>query len=490
MLSLQRYQKTTVFLFVLAFSLEYSRAFRGHVSVYPGRRIRTNNILQDGEKVTVVKDSQRTSFPYYSTLSSSSKTPSSSIDDIISGSSWESPLPQVTNGEDPLKTTILTTPNHLDASLRDTEDAIGDRKEAAAAVTVAAADEEQPKGQQEKARKKDRTATPFPLVLWKFSRPHTLIGSALAIPALHLLAAPSLSQAILGSPRKLLLSILYATIPSLLMNIFITGLNQITDVTIDKINKPYLVIASGELSPKAASLVVTVCLLVSLLMGRTPQTFLSSSLATQGLSFSLWGSAILGTLYSLPPFRLKRFPLIAALSIVAVRGTIINAGFFAHASACVYGNTEATSWNCLQHNIACQLSSLYFGIFGIIIALMKDVPDLKGDQISNIRTFTVRIGPQKIFHAMRRLLFLLLSSTSIAFAWGAASALHLSSSAASLSPLALSRASISLLALYMALQSRRKGLHVNAQDGNEVYNYYMYLWKIFYQSYLVLPFAR
>jgi homogentisate phytyltransferase/homogentisate geranylgeranyltransferase len=275
------------------------------------------------------------------------------------------------------------------------------------------------------------------------------------------------------------------------MNVFITGLNQITDVAIDRINKPYLVIASGELSPKAASLVVTVCLLISLLMGKTSthskQTF---SFATQGLSFSLWGSAILGTLYSLPPFRLKRFPLIAALSIVAVRGTIINAGFFAHATACVYGNKEATSWNCLQHNIACQLSSLYFGIFGIIIALMKDVPDLKGDQISNIRTFTVRIGPQKIFHAMRRLLFLLLSSTSMAFAWGTASALHLSSSASSLSTLALSRACISLLALYMALQSRRKGLNVNAQDGKEVYNYYMYLWKIFYQSYLVLPFAR
>jgi homogentisate phytyltransferase/homogentisate geranylgeranyltransferase len=419
-------------------------------------------------------------------LSWSSKTPSSSVDDTISGSSWE--LPQVNNTEAPLKTTIVTTPNHLDSPLRATGEV--------AAIVDAAADEEEPKGQQEKPRK-DRTTTPFPLILWKFSRPHTLIGSALAIPALHLLAAPSLSQAFFGSPRKLLLSILYATIPSLLMNIFITGLNQITDVTIDKINKPYLVIASGELSPKAASLVVTVCLLISLLMGGNPtttaqQAFVSSSssLATQGLSFSLWGSAILGTLYSLPPFRLKRFPLIAALSIVAVRGTIINAGFFAHATACVYGNKEATSWNCLQHNIACQLSSLYFGIFGIIIALMKDVPDLKGDQISNIRTFTVRIGPQKIFHAMRRLLFLLLSSTSMAFAWGTASALHLSSSASSLSTLALSRACISLLALYMALQSRRKGLNVNAQDGKEVYNYYMYLWKIFYQSYLVLPFAR
>jgi homogentisate phytyltransferase/homogentisate geranylgeranyltransferase len=121
---------------------------------------------------------------------------------------------------------------------------------------------------------------------------------------------------------------------------------------------------------------------------------------------------------------------------------------------------------------------------------MKDVPDLKGDQISNIRTFTVRIGPQKIFHSMRRLLFLLLSSTSIAFAMGSASAFNPSASASPLPTVALSRACISVWALCMALQSRRKGLNVDAQDGKEVYNYYMYLWKIFYQSYLVLPFAR
>ena len=34
---------------------------------------------------------------------------------------------------------------------------------------------------------------------------------------------------------------------ALLMNVFITGLNQLCDVAIDRVNKPDLVVASGEL---------------------------------------------------------------------------------------------------------------------------------------------------------------------------------------------------------------------------------------------------
>jgi homogentisate phytyltransferase/homogentisate geranylgeranyltransferase len=268
------------------------------------------------------------------------------------------------------------------------------------------------------------------------------------------------------------------------MNIFITGLNQITDVDIDKINKPSLVIAAGDLSTKAASLIVTACLAIGLLMGSAARY---TSLATSGLSFSLWGSAILGTMYSLPPFRLKRFPLIAALCIVAVRGTIINAGFFAHASATTFGNVHATAFNCIHNNLRCMLSSLYFGIFGIVIALMKDVPDIKGDQMSNIRTFTVRIGQKRIFHAMRRLLFGLLISTSIGFAWGSciSAAAHTKNYW-----LVLSRGALSGIAMWAAISSRQKGLKVNAEVGQEVYSYYMSLWNLFYQSYLALPFAR
>ena len=119
-------------------------------------------------------------------------------------------------------------------------------------------------------------------VLWRFSRPHTMLGSAVCIPALTLYAAPAGALSL-----PLLQGVLYAMPAALLMNVYITGLNQLLDIEIDRINKPDLPLASGELSPLAGSLLV--------------------------------GSAVLGTLYSAPPFRLKRFPLLASACIITVR---------------------------------------------------------------------------------------------------------------------------------------------------------------------------
>ena len=45
-------------------------------------------------------------------------------------------------------------------------------------------------------------------------------------------------------------------IPALLMNICIVGLNQIFDVPIDRINKPYLPLASGEFTMRMGQSVV------------------------------------------------------------------------------------------------------------------------------------------------------------------------------------------------------------------------------------------
>lgn len=149
--------------------------------------------------------------------------------------------------------------------------------------------------------------------------------------------------------------------PSLLMNLYITGLNQITDVEIDKINKPKLPIAAGDLSPKAANIIVTISLILSLAMGMCHPT-----LGSQGLNVALWASGILGTLYSLPPFRLKRFPFLAAFCIVSVRGAVINAGFYAHAKAVAFG-IETTVLSCLRNDVRCFLSSAFFAVFGIVI---------------------------------------------------------------------------------------------------------------------------
>ncbi len=51
-----------------------------------------------------------------------------------------------------------------------------------------------------------------------------------------------------GWTAQALVVLLQALVPALLMNVCIVGLNQIFDVPIDKINKPYLPLASGEFS--------------------------------------------------------------------------------------------------------------------------------------------------------------------------------------------------------------------------------------------------
>ena len=42
--------------------------------------------------------------------------------------------------------------------------------------------------------------------------------------------------------------------------------------------------------------------------------------------FHLANTGLLGTAYSLPPFRLKRFPILAAFCILVVRGSLVNLG--------------------------------------------------------------------------------------------------------------------------------------------------------------------
>lgn len=321
----------------------------------------------------------------------------------------------------------------------------------------------------------ESTKPPFWLILWRFTRPHTLIGSAVAIPCIHLLAAPNIRSCL---SMRMMSSLCFAMVPALLMNLYITGLNQITDVEIDRVNKPFLPMATGDLSHNTAVTVVVVSLLASLLMAA-----LSGTGGSSGLNVALYGSAILGTMYSLPPFRLKRFPLLAAFCIVAVRGTIINAGFYAHARTAAFGTTGHGVLHCLTTDARCALSSLFFGVFGIVIALMKDVPDVEGDEAADIRTLSVRVGRTAVFHTMRRLVSVLFYAFGLGFA---AAGVRTTSSLYTAS----ARAGVATVAAIFGIKARQKGKRVDAEDSGQVYTYYMYLWKLFYASYLALPFAK
>ncbi len=187
-------------------------------------------------------------------------------------------------------------------------------------------------------------------LLWRFSRPHTMIGSALCIPSLTLYAVPA------GAPLltpALCALVAYAMVPALLVNIYIVGLNQLCDIEIDKVrdfvrparhrhrrprrrlraqvNKPSLPLASGELSPRSGALIIGASLLLGLGLG-----WAYPPLTSRYLRLVLCGSAALGTAYSLPPLRLKRSPLAASVCIMAVRAAaalFVVDGFSAGAAA-------------------------------------------------------------------------------------------------------------------------------------------------------------
>ena len=224
----------------------------------------------------------------------------------------------------------------------------------------------------------------FMKVLWDFTRPHTIVGSGISVLALYAFGTPPQ----LWGTSKFIASLWSCLLPALLMNIYITGLNQVTDIEIDRINKPYLPIAAGELSKEHGITVVIASLISSMYLVRN---------ADWPLQAVVLGSGVLGTLYSLPPFRLKRYPALAAFCILIVRGSLVNMGFFLQAKTQMLGEVLPSFGAACRRFPESVLLTSFFAVFGIVIALMKDVPDVKGDKMNSISSFSVKLGAKKMF---------------------------------------------------------------------------------------------
>ncbi|GJD05911.1 Homogentisate phytyltransferase 1, chloroplastic [Galdieria sulphuraria] len=155
-----------------------------------------------------------------------------------------------------------------------------------------------------------------------------------------------------------ILGFLTALVPALLINVYIVGLNQLFDIEIDQINKPYLPLASKELSVRWAWVIVTLCGSLGLILGLVlPKTSVP-------LIGTLFGSTLLGSV-------------------------LVNIGFSQHAR--IVAGYGASLSPC------CWFYSIFFALFGICIALMKDIPDVKGDRMFHLRSFSVILGPQVVF---------------------------------------------------------------------------------------------
>lgn len=202
--------------------------------------------------------------------------------------------------------------------------------------------------------------------LYKFTRPHTIRGTILGsicgttraiLDTPGALATPQWST---RGPRALI-----GVIALLLGNAFIVGINQIYDESIDKLNKPFLPVASGEMSKRFAWVTVV----SSMIAGPILVHKFFPPLLFQLYSFGLF----LGLIYSVPPIRTKRNPILAGLTIACVRGFLLNFGVY-YAVKDALGATF--SWSPKVSFIARFMTT-----FATVIAVTKDLPDIEGDKV-------------------------------------------------------------------------------------------------------------
>lgn len=163
-------------------------------------------------------------------------------------------------------------------------------------------------------------------------------------------------------------------------NGYIVGINQIFDVDIDVVNKPFLPVAAGELSPALAWILCAALAAGGLAL--TAANF--GPLITRLYAFGL----ALGTVYSVPPLRLKRFAVPAFMIIATVRGFLLNFG--------VYYATRAALRMPFQWSPPITFITCFVTLFAVVIAITKDLPDVEGDIQGGIETFATRLGVRNV----------------------------------------------------------------------------------------------
>ncbi len=299
--------------------------------------------------------------------------------------------------------------------------------------------------------------------LWKFWRPHTVIGTSLSVLGLLVIVLAGLPTPLAVTAGRLVSLSGLALVSCLLGNLYIVGLNQLEDVAIDRINKPHLPLAAGEFTLADGRWIVAMAGMAAL------------GLAALGGPW-LWGLVVLslaiGTAYSLPPIRLKRFPFWASFCILAVRGAVVNLGLFLHFSQQL-GQP-------LTIPLRVWTLTGFILVFSIGIALFKDIPDIEGDRRYGISTFSVQLGQRRVFNLARGILTVCYLAVVIISPW---------LSGVNRPFLVLSHLGVLALFWWMSFRVTPVYKLEGRMRGMTYPNFYQFIWKLFFLEYLMFPAA-
>ncbi|KAJ6732260.1 HOMOGENTISATE SOLANESYLTRANSFERASE CHLOROPLASTIC [Salix purpurea] len=265
---------------------------------------------------------------------------------------------------------------------------------------------------------------------YQFSRPHTVIGTVIGITLVSLLPVETISDL---SPT-FFMGLLKALVPSVLMNIYVVGLNQLFDVEIDK----------------------------SFAMGIMFQS--------PPLLSALLISCVLGSVYSieLPLLRWKKQAFLAATCIMVVRAIVVQLAFFVHMQRFVLGKTIVVTRSLV-------FATAFMCFFSAVIALFKDIPDVDGDRDFGIQSFSVSLGQERVFWICVNMLLI---------SYGAAVAVGASSTFLPSKLITI----FGHCTLAFILWFRARLVDLTSKDS--ITSFYMFIWKLFYAEYFLVPFVR
>lgn len=205
---------------------------------------------------------------------------------------------------------------------------------------------------------------------WEFARPFTLVAPALGILSGGVTAFGAHPHETFAWHH--VVNIGLGTLMAGVLNAASNGLNQIHDLTNDRVNKPGRPIPSGRMSIREAGWFTWITFGVALL--------LAALVNWQCFALAL-AATIFTWAYSAPPLRTKREGIWANITIAIPRGVLL----------------KVAGWSTVKSIFGAEpwfIGSI-FGLFLLGAATTKDYSDIEGDKADGCRTLPIQYGVTK-----------------------------------------------------------------------------------------------
>ncbi|KAL2323104.1 hypothetical protein Fmac_027483 [Flemingia macrophylla] len=298
----------------------------------------------------------------------------------------------------------------------------------------------------------------FSNAFFKLTSPYALATLSLGILSASFHAVDKLTDV---SPL-FFIGVLQAVITQTFVSFFVTGVNQMADLDIDKINKPYLPLASGQISPRTSVIFGASFLILGM--------WLAWVIGSSPLIWGLVLHCFLWIAYSVnvPLLRWKRNPFLAAMCTFATWTIVFPISSFLHMQTFVFKRP-------LIFPRSLIFDVTFMGLYSLGIALCKDIPDVEGDAKFGIDTFAIRFGQKRVFQIC---VCLFEMAFGVAFLAGVKS------------PSLWIKIITGVGHIIIASVVWYRAKSTNLSSKSSVLSFYFFIWKVLSAELLLMPLAR